>query len=129
MANLASHSPRLESMFRAIVARRGWILLAYALLLPPAIWFASHIPQDAAIPHVESNSALMIYRRTKGGFTGTPDEIEAFRRFVAGTTLFHEQGLVREHFLTLAAVLDLSSTQERAALLTSIDEVLRPVEE
>ncbi len=37
---------RLSRAFRWIVARSGWILAFYALLLPPSAWFAAQVRQD-----------------------------------------------------------------------------------
>ena len=41
--------PRLENLFRRVVAARIWIVLAYAALLPVAAWVALGIPHDDAI--------------------------------------------------------------------------------
>src|SRR5262245_34191427 len=59
----------------------------------------------AAIPGVEPQSALGAFRRARAGFTPSPEQAEAFRAFVTGTTLFREQGLVAEGILAIPVVL------------------------
>jgi len=36
-------------MFRFLIAKRWWVLLVYALLLPPSIYLALHVEQDDAL--------------------------------------------------------------------------------
>ncbi|MGH7896022.1 MAG: MMPL family transporter, partial [Candidatus Binatia bacterium] len=45
----ASRYPRLEKLFRALVARRWLIVAVYALLLPVAVLLALHVPSDSSI--------------------------------------------------------------------------------
>lgn len=40
---------RLERMFRAIIARRWWIVAIYALLVPPAVYFGLKVEQDDSL--------------------------------------------------------------------------------
>jgi uncharacterized protein len=51
-------SPRLQALFRFAVARRWWIVLFYALLLPSGIYLALHVESDNSISRliVESDS-------------------------------------------------------------------------
>ena len=51
-------SPRLTALFRGVVALRGWILVAYALLLPLGIWLAAGVGSDTSIARlvVESDA-------------------------------------------------------------------------
>ncbi|MBI3783171.1 MAG: MMPL family transporter [Deltaproteobacteria bacterium] len=76
------------------------------------------------IPHVEAESALSIYRRAKAGFEATPDQVAAFRAFATGTDLLRKQGLVLDHFLAIALVLDVQGPQAREETLAKIDAVL-----
>jgi predicted RND superfamily exporter protein len=40
---------RLTRIFRRLVARRWWIIAVYALLVPPAAWLATLVPQDNSL--------------------------------------------------------------------------------
>src|SRR5258706_13584461 len=42
-------SPRLTALFRAIVARRWWVVAAYLVLLAPTVYFALRVHHDNAI--------------------------------------------------------------------------------
>ncbi len=46
----------LQRFFAALIARRFLILAFYALVLPPAGWFAAHVQQDNAIDRIISTS-------------------------------------------------------------------------
>ncbi len=46
----------LQRFFAALLARRYLILAFYALVLPPAGWFAAHVQQDNAIDRIISTS-------------------------------------------------------------------------
>ncbi|HEY2385315.1 MAG TPA: MMPL family transporter [Candidatus Binatia bacterium] len=82
----------------------------------------------AAIPGVEPNSALSVYRRAKAGFTATPEASEAFRRFVTGTDLFRKQGLVGDDFLAIPFVLEVRDGASRAAALDAIDRAIAAID-
>jgi len=75
----------------------------------------------AVIPRVSVNSSLSVYRRAKAGFTTSPAEVAAFKRFVTGTPTFRKQGLIGDHFLVIALVLDVQSNADRTALLAAVD--------
>ncbi len=79
------------------------------------------------IPGVTANSALSIFRRARAGFEATPEQCEAFRKFVSGTDLLRKQGLVGDRFLAIGVVLTVEDTGHRATLLASIDEAIAPV--
>jgi predicted RND superfamily exporter protein len=79
-------------------------------------------------PGVEVSSALSIFRRAKGGFEASPAQAEAFRRFAYGTTLFREQGLVGEGFLTIPIVLSAGSPEELKVKLGSVDRAIAGLE-
>ena len=191
MSNSKSPSPAPESAgaadgksplarFFAFIIQKRWMVIAlYALLLPPAAWFAAKVGQDndiqrlivpsdpdfaatkefqkvfgsgeyavllaeaddpfapavldrvdkigqavAKIEHVQENSALSVYRRAKAGFAATPEQAAAFRKFVTGTDLFKKQGLVGDHFLATAVVLDVKGSADRIELIGKIDRAI-----
>ncbi|HVM94831.1 MAG TPA: MMPL family transporter, partial [Candidatus Acidoferrales bacterium] len=76
------------------------------------------------IPHVEAESALSIYRRAKAGFEPTAEQVAAFRAFATGTDLLRRQGLVLDHFLAIALVLNVEGPQAREETLQRIEAVL-----
>jgi predicted RND superfamily exporter protein len=82
-----------------------------------------------SLPKVDANSALSIFRRAKNGFTATPASAAAFREFVTGTDLFRRQGLVGPGFLGIPLILDVHGTDERHAVVVSIDRVLAEIEQ
>ncbi|MFO0757910.1 MAG: MMPL family transporter [Byssovorax sp.] len=170
----------LHRIFVAIVARRWLVLAFYALVLPPAAFYAAKVGQDnsidrlivpsdpdfianqdfqksfgsgeyavllaeaddpfapavlgrldkletavKAVPHVETNSALSIYRRAKAGFNlDNPEEVAAFRKFVTGTEMTKRQGLAGKDFLAIAVILDVHGRDERAQTLGAIDQAI-----
>ena len=77
-----------------------------------------------SIPRVSVNSALTIFRRAKAGFSGTEAELAAFRKFATGTKLFSRQGLVGDHFISLALVLSIKNTDERQETLGNIEKAI-----
>jgi uncharacterized protein len=178
----SSNTGPLARAFRAILAQSRLILVIYAVLLVPSVWYAIKVGQDnsidrlivaddpdaiatrefekvfgsgeyavllaegddpvscgalakidqveralAAIPNITANSALSMYRRAKAGFKPTPEECEAFRKFVAGTDLLRKQGLVGDRFLAIGVILSVKDTADRAATLDAIDAAVRPV--
>jgi uncharacterized protein len=76
------------------------------------------------VPRVDVNSALGIFRRAKAGFSPTPEQAEAFRKFVTGTDMIRKQGLYGDHFLALALVLDVHDRVERREALSAIDRAI-----
>jgi uncharacterized protein len=78
----------------------------------------------AKIPRVQESSALSVYRHAKAGFSPTPAEALAFKKFVTGTDLFRKQGLAGDHFLAIALILDVKGTEDRGMLLASIDKAI-----
>src|SRR6202020_2677842 len=78
----------------------------------------------AAIPRVQESSALSVYRRAKGGFTTAPADLAAFKKFATGTDLFRKQGLEGDHFLAIALILDVKSTDDRGVLLGAVEKVV-----
>jgi predicted RND superfamily exporter protein len=76
------------------------------------------------IPHVVPNSAISIFRRTQAELTASPEDAEAFRRFVTGTDLLSRQGLVGKDFLAIALSLEVSGPAERKATLAAIDAAI-----
>ena len=82
----------------------------------------------AAIPRVEPNSALAVYRRAKAGFQPTPEGAADFKKFATGTELFRKQGLVADHFLGIPLILGVKGTKQRHDVITAIDQVLAPLE-
>jgi len=173
----------LPRVFTRVLAWRWAIVACYALLLPPAAYFAAQVGQDnsidrlivasdpdyvatrefekvfgggefalvlaesadpfapaaldrldrleqamAAIPGDEPSSALSIFRRAKAGFTATPEQSDAFRRFVSGTDLFRRQGLVGDDFLAIPFVLDVHDGAKRAAALDAIDRAIATID-
>jgi predicted RND superfamily exporter protein len=81
-----------------------------------------------SIPRVSVNSALTIFRRAKAGFSGTEAELAAFRKFATGTKLFSRQGLVGDHFISLALVLSIKNTDERQETLGNIEKAIADIE-
>jgi hypothetical protein len=81
----------------------------------------------AAIPRVEVQSVLAIFRRAKAGFEATPEQAVALRAFATGTTLFARQGLVGPGFLGLPVVLAINGTSERNETMAAVDAVLADV--
>ncbi len=81
-----------------------------------------------SLPGVEVSSALSIFRRAKGGFQASTAQAEAFRKFATGTTLFREQGLVGEGFLSIPIVLSAGSPEELKVKLESVDRAIAEFE-
>ena len=81
----------------------------------------------AAVPKLEVNSVISVFRRARAGFEPTRSQVAALRAFAKGTDLLRRQGLVGEHHLALALTLDVESTADRHALLAAIDRALAPV--
>jgi len=81
------------------------------------------------IPHLEPNSALSIFRRTRPQFGDTPEDAAAFRRFATGTDLLRRQGLVGDHFLSIGLILDVHGTEQRRATLDAIDAAIASVDQ
>lgn len=77
-----------------------------------------------AVPDVEPNSALSIFRRSRTRFEGNAEDAEAFRRFATGTDLLRRQGLVGEGFLAIALVLNVKTPDARNAALAGIDAAI-----
>ncbi|HXC51058.1 MAG TPA: MMPL family transporter [Candidatus Limnocylindrales bacterium] len=106
------------------------ILLAEAddPLAPGAIAKIDAVERALAdIPAATSNSALSMYRRAKAGFEPTPEQCEAFRKFVSGTDLLRKQGLVGDHFLAIGVILNVKDTADRSATLDAIDRAVAPI--
>ena len=80
-----------------------------------------------SVPSVTVNSALSMFRRAKAGFEPTPEQTEAFRKFVSGTDLLKKQGLVGEHYLAIAVLMNVKDTADRIATLNAIDAAIGPV--
>jgi hypothetical protein len=76
------------------------------------------------IERVQANSALSVFRRARAGFSATPAESEAFRKFVTGSDLFKKQGLSGDHFLAVAVVLEVKGNADRLALLAALDRAI-----
>jgi uncharacterized protein len=83
--------------------------------------------QLATVPNVEDSSALAVFRRVRNGFSGTPEEVEAFKKFALGTELFKKQGLVGDDFLGIPLVLNVKTTRERQKVLDNLEQVIAPV--
>lgn len=173
----------LSKAFSFVVKWRWLFVVLYALLLPPAGWFAAQVTQDSSIERlidakdeelartrefqkvfgagefavlafeapdpfdaavleridkaeralagiegVGSSSAIGIFRRTKAGFSITPDQVAAFKEFATKTDLFKKQGLVGDDYLALALVLQVEDNAARRALVGKIDAALAPIE-
>lgn len=78
----------------------------------------------AARPGIAPSSALSIFRRARAGFEATPEQAEAFRRFVGGTSMLRDQGLAGDDFLALAVVLDVQGTEQRRAALAAVEAAI-----
>ncbi len=78
----------------------------------------------ASVKGIEVNSALSMFRRGKGGFEPSVEQVDAFRAFARGTTLLKEQGLVLDHFLGVALILDVAAPEQRQAALQQIDAAI-----
>lgn len=173
----------LARSFRFVIAHRWWVLAFYALLLPPAVYFALKVDQDnsldrlivqsdpdfvanrefgkvfaqgefalvfvetsdpydpqvlrrfdameralSALPKVNTNSALSIFRRARANLAIDAAAAREFRRFVAGTEQFRRQGIVGDRFLAIPMLLDVHSSAERQQVLDAINRVLAPLE-
>lgn len=77
-----------------------------------------------AVPRVQANSALSIYRRAKAGFSPTAAEAAGFRAFATGTTLLRKQGLVGDTFLSIAVILDVHNRVERRDTLLALNQAV-----
>ncbi len=75
----------------------------------------------AAVPRVSVNSSLSVYRRARAGFSTAPADVAAFKKFATGTPMFRKQGLVGDHYLVIALVLDVQSNADRSAMLAALD--------
>jgi uncharacterized protein len=78
----------------------------------------------AQIPHVQPNSALSIFRRTRPRFDATQDDAAAFRAFATGTDLLRRQGLVADGYLAIALALEVGSPAEREEMLSRIERAI-----
>lgn len=76
------------------------------------------------VPHVEPNSAVSIFRRTRASFESTPEDAEAFRAFAKGTDLLRRQGLFGDGFLAIGLVVDVDGPAQRNAALEAVDAAL-----
>jgi predicted RND superfamily exporter protein len=81
------------------------------------------------VPRVRANSALSVYRRARAGFDPSPDQIDAFRRFVTGTELFRRQGLVGDRYLAIGLVIDVEDSADRLQTLAAIDRAIARTDE
>ena len=170
---------RLARLFTFLIAKRWYVVAFYAVLLPPAAYFAARVGQDNSldrlivpsdpdyvanrgfeqvfgsgeyalllaeaddplspaviervdqieralqdIPKVTPNSVLSVFRRAKAGFTPTPEQIEAFRKFASGSQLFRQQGLIGDHYLAIGLIIEVKSSADRRATLDAIDKAL-----
>jgi uncharacterized protein len=82
----------------------------------------------SALPRVNTNSALSIFRRARAGFEATPQQAEEFRRFATGTDAFRKQGIVGQRFLAIPLLLAVHSGKERGDVLDAIDRVIGDLE-
>ena len=174
----------LDRVFRFVVAKRWWIVAIYAVLLGPAIYFATRVQSDnsidrlivpndkeattahefesvfgageyvvllaeardpfepsvlakidalerklGALPKVDANSIVSIFRRAHAGFEATPEQAQALRQFATGTDLFKRQGLVGKDFIAITLILAVKGTKERGEVVQSIDDAIRDVEQ
>jgi hypothetical protein len=78
------------------------------------------------VHRVTANSALSVYKRAKGGFTGTPEDVAHFKQFITGTDLFKKQGLWSPHMLALPLFINVQTTEERSQAIEGIDHALAP---
>ena len=78
------------------------------------------------VARVTANSALSVYKRAKGGFTGSPEDVAKFKQFITGTDLFRQQGLWAPHMLALPLFLDVQTTEQRTQTIEAIDRALAP---
>ncbi|MEO7332031.1 MAG: MMPL family transporter, partial [Minicystis sp.] len=76
------------------------------------------------VPHVETNSAMSVYRRAKAGFDTSPEQVAAFRKFVNGTEMTRRQGVAGKGFLAIALILDVHGREERLAALAAVDRAI-----
>ncbi len=69
-----SPTPRLDAIFRRVIARRWWIVGAYALLAPAALVLALRIPKDNALERmvVASNPEVAATREFQKVFPDMP---------------------------------------------------------
>jgi hypothetical protein len=81
-----------------------------------------------SLPGIEVSSTLSIFRRAKGGFEANPAQAEAFRNFATGTTLFREQGLVGDGFLSIPIVLSAGNPEELRVKLEFVDRAIGGLE-
>jgi predicted RND superfamily exporter protein len=83
----------------------------------------------AAVPKVDVNSALSIYRRAHPNLSFDPIEASRFRSFVAGTDLFRKQGLYGPGFLAIPVILSVQNSDERAQVVAEMDRALAEFEQ
>ena len=79
------------------------------------------------LPRVQASSALGIFRRAKAGFEPTAERAKVFRDFALGTDLFRKQGLVGEHYLAFALIVDVPDGPTRKATLDAVDKAIEPL--
>jgi predicted RND superfamily exporter protein len=79
-----------------------------------------------AIPKVGSNSVLSIYHRSRPDADPVANPSD-FKAFATGTPLFKQQGLVGDGFYGLPMILDVTTSEERAAVLAAIDAAVADV--
>ena len=78
------------------------------------------------LPGVITFSALSIFRRTTTDLAA-PDFPQRYQAFATGTDLFHRQGLVGDHYTSLALTFEAKKPHDRDTQLTEIDRVLGTV--
>jgi len=78
----------------------------------------------AAIPRVQTQSLLTIYRRGASASEITDAEAGQVRRFATGTTLLSRAGLLGEHYFGIALELRTAPAAERDQALSAIDAIV-----
>ncbi len=84
-----------------------------------------HAFEQALRGQVETSSALSTYAAARGGFEATAEDAAAYARFVEGTSVFREQGLVGDGFLSIPLVFDVDSRQARDDKIALVEATIR----
>jgi predicted RND superfamily exporter protein len=79
------------------------------------------------IPHVQAHSVLTLFLRGQPPANLTEQQVQGFKKFATGTTLFRRAGLVGPNYLGVALDLKVSTPAERDTALFAIDAVVLPL--
>jgi predicted RND superfamily exporter protein len=79
------------------------------------------------VPDVTTYSALTVWERMRPGAASRAGAPAALDRFVSGTLLFRDQGLIGDDFIGIVVALDVTGPDRRDAALAGIEGAIKTV--